>query len=170
LVFVRQNFTATDGGWLGTIAWVEHAGQPRADSCLASRETKLDDADLSKLVGKQPSCVESQKERVAWLQKRLVLEDDGLSKLVQTLRAVLGCSIENNLEPKLTWLAARLELDDLGISKLVKTQPSVLGMSVDENFEPKLAWLKARLELDDEGLCKLVKTQPSVLSCSIHDN
>jgi hypothetical protein len=79
-----------------------------------------------------------RKERVAWLQKRLVLEDDGLSKLVQMLPAVLGCSIGNNLEPKLAWIEARLELDDLGISKLVKTPPSVLGSSIEDNLEPKL--------------------------------
>jgi hypothetical protein len=65
---------------------------------------------------------------LTWLQKRLVLEDDGLGKLAQTLLAVLGHSIANNLEQ-----------DDVGISK---TRPSALRMSIEQNLEPKLAWLK----------------------------
>jgi hypothetical protein len=53
---------------------------------------------LDKLVKKHPSLLgfslESHKEGVAWLQKRLVLDDTSLSKLMRKVPAVLGCSIE----------------------------------------------------------------------------
>jgi hypothetical protein len=49
---------------------------------------------LHKLVKKHPSLLgfslESYKERLTWLQKRLVLDDTSLSKLMRKVPAVLG--------------------------------------------------------------------------------
>ena len=86
---------------------------------------------------------------MAWLQKRLVLDDKSVSKLVQRQPSVLSLSIEDNLEPTLSWLQDRLSLDDKSLSKLVRTQPTVLGYSIEVNLAPRLAWLQERLDLDD---------------------
>jgi hypothetical protein len=97
------------------------------------------------------------------------LDDKSLSKLVRTLPAVLGLSIDDNLEPKLAWLQDRLDMDDKTLSKMVGTLPAVLGLSVEDNLEPKLKWLQGRLGLDSKSLQKLVKRYPSVFSCGIDE-
>jgi hypothetical protein len=98
------------------------------------------------------------------------LDNKRLSKLVQTLPAVLGYSIKDNLEPKLVWLQDRLSLDDKSLSKLVQKLPSVLSYNVEDNLEPKLSWLQDRFSLDDKSLSKLVQTMPSVLGYNVEGN
>jgi hypothetical protein len=107
---------------------------------------------------------------MAWLKKRLVLNDENLSKLVQKLPRVLGYSIEDNLKPKLSWLQDKLSLDDKSLSKLVLAQPHVFSCSIEANLEPKLAWLQERLSLDDESLCFVMQRQPSLFIKNIENN
>jgi hypothetical protein len=98
------------------------------------------------------------------------LDDKSLSKLVQKQPPVLGCSVEDNLEPKLAWLEDRLQLDDKSLRKLVQACPAVLGCSIEDNLEPKLAWLQERLSLDDESLSELAQKQPALFGCNIVSN
>jgi hypothetical protein len=114
--------------------------------------------------------VEETSTQLAWLQERLDLDGKSLSKLVKTRPAVLGCSIQDNLEPKLAWLQQRLALDDKSLSKLVKTLPRVFACSIEKNLEPTLSWLQDRLSLDDKSVCELVQKLPSVLGYNIATN
>jgi hypothetical protein len=97
------------------------------------------------------------------------LNEKELSKLVQSLPAVLGLSIEENLEPKLEYLQKRLLLDEKELSKLMQRLPSVFGSST-ENLETKLEYLQKRLLLNEKELSKLVQRLPSVLSYNIESN
>jgi hypothetical protein len=100
------------------------------------------------------------------------LDDKLLSKLVQTLPAVLGYSIEDNLEPKVAWIQLRLQLDKKSMGKLFQIRASAISFSrgIDETLEPKLAWLQERLSLDDKSLCFVIQRMPSLLGCDIGTN
>jgi hypothetical protein len=90
--------------------------------------------------------------------------------LVQTLPSVLGCSIEENVEPKLEYLQMRLLLNEKELSKLVQRMPSVLSLNIEENLRPKLEHLQKRLLLNQKQLSKLVQKSPSVLSLNVEEN
>ena len=109
-------------------------------------------------------------ERVNWLQQRLNLDDDELSKVIREQPSILGCSIPDNLEPTLDWLQQRLDLDSGALGKMIQTMPSILGCSIPDNLEPTLDWLPQRLDLDNAELGKMIQTMPSILNLSIPDN
>jgi hypothetical protein len=96
---------------------------------MAQNETA---GDICKLVKITPQALglsldENLKPKLAWLNVRLVLDDEASpswSRVGQDKTAsswqVLSCSIQDNLKSKLAWLKVRLELDDEGICKSVK--------------------------------------------------
>eukprot|EP00966_Prymnesium_polylepis_P047128 1091422-Prymnesium_polylepis.1 len=87
------------------------------------------------------------RRKIDRLQRRLGLSDAELRKLVLRHPSVLGCSFEDNIEPKLAALQRRLGASDAELRKLAMRQPAVLGLSFEENIEPKLAALQRRLGL-----------------------
>ena len=103
-------------------------------------------------------------ERCVWLQSTLDLSDSELKKMVMRFPALLGLTVETNMELKLDWLQTRLDLDDLGLRKMVLTVPALLGYSVQDNMEPKLAFCEEELGLSpSEVLFNNIRSNASVL-------
>jgi hypothetical protein len=104
----------------------------------------LNKADLNRMFMKYSTFlsfgVECIEDKLDWLQERLALDDEGLSKLVYRYPRVFSLAIEGNLEPTLDWLQERLALDDEGLRKLVQREPTLLEFSIERNLEPKLTF------------------------------
>ena len=140
----------------------------QALGCTAEEATKVE----GRLI---PSSAKSltraqAEERLGWLQSELGLSDSELKKVVLTFPALLGCSVEDNMELKLNWLETRLDLDAEQLRKIVLLLPAVLSYSVQDNMAPKFDWLQTRLDLDEEELKKMVVAFPAVLNYSVEGN
>lgn len=98
-------------------------------------------------------------ENIEWLKSHGV-EDIG--KVVSSKPAILGYSIEDNLNPKLEWLKS-LGVD---VDKVMKLNPGALGYSLEENLIPKINWL------NEQGIdsAKAISAFPAILGASIEDN
>ena len=108
--------------------------------------------------------------KLDWLQQRLVLDDEELSKMITKFSAIVKYSLNDNIIPTLDWLQTRLELDDIALGKIIQKLPSILACSIPDNIEPKLNWIQQRLSLTDEGLSKLIQQRPPILGCNIGTN
>jgi hypothetical protein len=58
------------------------------------------------------SVADNLEPKLSWLQERPELDDESLSKLVQTMPPILGLSAEENLDSTLSWLQERFDIDD----------------------------------------------------------
>jgi hypothetical protein len=90
-----------------------------------------------------------------------------LGKLIQSLPAVLGCSIENNLEPKLAWLQERLSLDDKCLCELVQKQPSLLGCDIATNLGPTIKFYEDCV--GSKAAIQLIVNNPRILNSSLEN-
>jgi hypothetical protein len=93
------------------------------------------------------------------------MDDNSLSKLVQTLPAVLGFSIENNLEPKLAWLPDRLSLDGKSVCFMIQRTPSPLGYNIYKNLEPTIKFYEDCV--GSKAAIQLIANNPPVLGSSL---
>ncbi len=85
-------------------------------------------------------------------------------KLITSLPAILGLSIEDNIKPKID------ELKTLGFTnpiKLITSSPAILGYSIEDNIKPKIDELKT---LGFTNPIKLITSSPAILGLSIEDN
>jgi hypothetical protein len=87
--------------------------------------------------------------KLAWLQKRLVLDDTSLSLVVQRMPPILGCSIETNLEPTINFYEECVGLD--AARTLIAKKPSLLGYSLEKRLKPRLAEFQEAGILIDTG-------------------
>jgi hypothetical protein len=170
----KGNATADASIWLGTIAWVKHGRDTRADSCLLQERLLLDDASISKLVKKEASFLgfgysidDNLEPKLAWLQDRLSLDDKSLSKLVQAKPQVLYYSIEDNLEPTLSWLQKRLSLNDKSLCFVIQRMPSLLGLNIDKNLEPTIKFYEDCV--GSNAAIQLIAKDPRILTASLEN-
>ena len=111
---------------------------------------------------------DSLERTLSWLQDRLGLDSQSLSKLVEANSSVLQFSIDDNLKPKLAWLQEWLVLDDKSISKLVQKLPAVLGYEINKNLEPTI-----QLYYEDcvgsSSAIQLIANNPRILGSSLEN-
>jgi hypothetical protein len=94
------------------------------------------------------------------------LDDESLSKLVQTMPSALGMNAEENLEPKLEWLGERLVLDDASLSEFAQQCASVIiCCNIENNLEPAIKFYEECVGLD--AARTLVTNSPTLLTRSL---
>lgn len=64
--------------------------------------------------------------QAAWLERRLGVDRQVVSKILKLNPSIFGSSIENSLEPKLVWLREGLGLEEADIAPLVRACPNIL--------------------------------------------
>ena len=72
-----------------------------------------------------------------WLQQRLSLTDDELSKLIQKLPPLLGCNINTNLEPTINFYIDALGDESKALAFVIR-DPSSLSRSLEKRLKPRL--------------------------------
>ena len=75
--------------------------------------------------------------KLKWLQQRLSLTDDELSKLIQQLPSLLGYNIETNLEPTMNFYINVLRNESKAFT-FVTHNPSSFGYSLEKRLKPRL--------------------------------
>jgi tmRNA-binding protein len=108
---------------------------------------------------------ENLEPKLAYLQKRLVLNENELSKLVQSLPPALGLNIEENLEPKLEYLRKRLLLNEKELRRLVQKLPQVFSSSIEINLEPTIEFFEDLIGVSDAK--GFLMKDPSVIGRSL---
>ena len=141
-----------------------------AVSAYLQSEFELSDAELRRVLTRQPSLlgcrVETHQWGVDFLQKRLRLSTQELSRILLKQPSLLAC----NIEPNFNALRRRLELDDEAVRAIAMRAPGVLCLSFDSNIEPTLSRLETRLGLDTAGLRRVVLRRPQLLQLSWEKN
>ena len=74
-----------------------------------------------------------------WLRD-LGLKKVEVAKAIARFPTLLGCSIEEKLEPTIQWMRD-LGLRKAEISKVIACWPFILGYSLEKNLKPKVRWL-----------------------------
>ena len=135
---------------------------------LLRTRLSLTDAELDKVERHGPRGARSTIEpKLDWLQDRLDLDAAQLGKMVVSLPALLGHSVEDKMVPTLVWLQRRLDLDDAGLKNTVVQYPPLLGLSVENNMAPKLAFLALEIGLTRDELRDWVVKNPVTLGRSL---
>ena len=161
--------TATNALAFSTRA--ETTAQNAADvRVLLRTRFSLTDAELDKVERHGPRGARSTIEpKLGWLQRRLGLDAAQLGKMVVTLPALLGHSVEDKMDPTLVWLQTRLDLDDAGLREVVLRFPPLLSLSIEDNMEPKLEFLAREIGLTRDELCDWVVKNPVTLGRSLEN-
>ncbi len=135
---------------------------------LLRTRLSLTDAELDKVERHGPRGARSTIEpKLDWLQDRLDLDAAQLGKMVVSLPALLGHSVEDKMVPTLVWLQRRLDLDDAGLKNTVVQYPPLLGLSVENNMAPKLEFITREIGLTRDELCDWVVKNPVTLGRSL---
>ena len=116
------------------------------------------------------SIEDNMEPTLEWLQHRLSLTNEQLSKVIQKRPTIISLSIIDNTEPKLDWLQHRLSLSDEELSKMIQRYTALFNYNVEGNLEPKLVWIQDRLSLTDEQLTTMIQHLPALLGYDIHNN
>jgi hypothetical protein len=103
--------------------------------------------------------------KLAWLKKRLDLDDKGVGKLVKTMPQLLGLNADGNIEPKLSWLQQRLWLDDKSLSVVAQRMPQLLCCNIEKNLEPTIKFYDDCVGSD--AARTLIANNPSLLGYSL---
>ena len=137
---------------------------------LLRTRLSLTDAEVDKVERHGPRGARSTIEpKLGWLQRRLGLDAAHLGKMVVTLPALLGHSVEDKMDPTLVWLQTRLDLDDAGLREVVLRFPPLLSLSIEDNMEPKLEFLAREIGLTRDELCDWVVKNPVTLGRSLEN-
>ena len=137
---------------------------------LLRTRLSLTDAEVDKVERHGPRGARSTIEpKLGWLQRRLGLDAAHLGKMVVTLPALLGHSVEDKMDPTLVWLQTRLDLDDAGLREVVLRFPPLLSLSIEDNIEPKLEFLAREIGLTRDELCDWVVKNPVTLGRSLEN-
>ena len=88
------------------------------------------------------SSLETLESKMNWLQDRLNLNKSQLRTIIERDPAVLGLSVENNIEPTLNNIQSGLELSDEELTKLTVRTPDVL-----KNFSEEAEAIIPRIQL-----------------------
>ena len=137
---------------------------------LLRTRLSLTDAEVDKVERHGPRGARSTIEpKLGWLQRRLGLDAAHLGKMVVTLPALLGHSVEDKMVPTLVWLQRRLDLDDAGLKNTVVQYPPLLGLSVENNMAPKLEFLALEIGLTRDELRDWVVKNPVTLGRSLEN-
>ena len=88
--------------------------------------------------------------------------------MIQRSLAILGLSIDDNLQPKLEWIQQRLSLTDESLSNLIKKFPSIFSCNVNTNLAPTLNFYIGALGDEREALT-LVIQNPSLFGYSLEN-
>ena len=88
--------------------------------------------------------------------------------MIQRSPAILGLSIDNNLQPKLEWIQQRLSLTDESLSNLIKKFPSIFSYNVNTNLESILNFYIGALGDEREALTLIIQN-PSLSGYSLEN-
>ena len=102
------------------------------------------------------------------MPQQLDLDAAAVGKMIQQSPAILGLSIDNNLQPKLEWIHQRLSLTDVSLSNLIEKFPSIFSYNVNTNLEPTLNFYSSALGDEGEALT-LVIQNPSLFGYSLEN-
>ena len=83
------------------------------------------------------SITENMEPKLKWLQRRLSLTDEELSKIIQQLPPLLGCNIETNIEPTLNFYINALGDESEALTFVIR-DPSSFGRSLEKRLKPRL--------------------------------
>ena len=112
------------------------------------------------------STLEATANKIDWLQRRLLIDDVKLRKILLQYTAILNFSVDN-LESKFVWMKERFKLTEEQSRKLLACRPGIFNYNMETNVEPKLLYFRDRFSLDDKGVASMVLKVPSLLSYSI---
>ena len=119
------------------------------------------------VVGCCPEVLDVGKLNMEWLIT-LGMTKKQIRKAVCAFPKVLGCSIQEDLMPKLDWFSA-LGLTKNQIAKLTAVLPHVLAYSIEQKFKPKVEWF-FQLGMAQGQAAKVIATFPQVLDSHVERN
>ena len=99
----------------------------------------LSHRQVANVVGCCPEVLDVGKSNMEWLFK-LGMTKTQVRKAVRVSPMIFGCSIQEDLVPKLDWFSA-LGLTKKQIAKLIATLPHILTHSIEKKLKPKVTWL-----------------------------
>ena len=118
------------------------------------------------VVGCCPEVLDVGKLNMEWFVK-LGMTKKQIRKAVRAFPMIFGCSIQEDLLPKLDWFLA-LGLTKKQIAKLIATLPHILNYSVEINLKPKVEWF-FQLGIPQAQVAKLIAAFPLALTYSIQN-
>mmetsp|Transcript_15884 Transcript_15884/g.23368 ORF Transcript_15884/g.23368 Transcript_15884/m.23368 type:complete len:374 (+) Transcript_15884:315-1436(+) len=136
-----------------------------------------DDSQIRKFIMESTSILNSSVQKnlepkIIWIQKRLDLNDDEVSKIILKFPRILQISLKKKLEPMMDWLQQeRLRLTDGQLRTFIRKSPQVLSYSIEQKIQPTLKWFQKNLDLkDDAEINTFVNKLPTLLDYSIKNN
>jgi hypothetical protein len=108
--------------------------------------------------------------KLAYLEKRLSLNQSELRKMVITSPTLFNLSIDNNMEPKLTYLQKQLDIDAMELRELVVRSPQVLSYNLFDNLTPKMQYLEKRFSMSPAEVRSFLCRSPAFIGYDIDKN
>jgi len=129
--------------------------------------------DVRAAVLKQPSLLkyglDSLRSKVDFFEHEIGLSSDAIAKLATSAPALLGCSIRNNLRPKVAVLMKLGSLSQFEVGEMVAVSPHILLLSQKNKIEPMLSYIINEFdEIDNpRQLGDLILHTPHILRQSL---
>jgi len=108
---------------------------------------------------------ENLASKLDWLQKRLGLNDEQLSKMVWKCPNLFQYSIPKKMEPTLLWLQEWLGLGNDGLSRVLTRVPTLFHCSVDTNLVPTFEFYERCIGTRETQ--ELLRSYPTLLCYSL---